>query len=235
MNDPRPPFDTSPARVQGARASTYTLLLNALPLAYVVCAVAAVLAVAGWPARIVVGLAWIYLLPPLLVRVSQALWGSPEGRDLTQDTRAYKLWWFATQMQVPFNRFPMLEEALRLAPGLYALWLRLWGARVSTRVYWAAGVIVTDRNLIDVGLGAVIGTRAILASHLGFKDEHGAFRVTVARLRIEDEALIGAYAGLGPGCRIEAGAEVPVAAFLRPFTDWQSAGRRHSHRPRRYA
>ena len=59
-----------------------------------------------------------------------------------------------------FNRLPWLEEILRLMPGLYALWLFLWGGRVSPLVYWAPGSLVIDRPLVIVERGAVIGAGA---------------------------------------------------------------------------
>jgi hypothetical protein len=233
MTDPRTPPDARAAvRAAGARPTTYTLVLNLLPLSYLGLGGYLTFAFDAWAHRAVFALAWVYLLPPLVVRAVLSAAGGCEGSDLDQSARAYKAWWFSTQMQVVFNRLPALEEALRLVPGLYALWLAVWGARVSTKVYWAAGSIVTDRTLVEIGEAVVIGTRAVLAPHLAFKSADGELRVTVARIRIEDEVLIGAYAGIGPGCRIEAGAEVPAASFLRPFTHWQKSRNVRADRPR---
>jgi len=227
MNDPHAPLDAS-----SARPSVYSLALNALPLLLLVAGAAIVAQIDGWAVRSIVALAWLYLLPPLAVRIVRAFAGTCEGVGLDQSSRTYKVWWFETQMQVVFNRLPVLEEALRLVPGLYALWLSCWGSRVSTKVYWAAGALVTDRGLLEIGESVVIGTRAVLAPHLAYKNERGEFQVTVARIRIEDEVLVGAYAGIGPGCRIESGAEVPAAAFLRPFTEWRRDRHARTDRPR---
>lgn len=236
MSDPHAlPDPRRAVRATGARPSAYTLVLNALPLVHVLGGIAAIAALDGWAGRAAAAAGWIYLLPPVAARIALAVAGGCEGSGLEQSARAYKAWWFATQMQVLFNRLPALEEALRLVPGLYALWLRSWGARVSPRVYWAAGTMVTDRMLVDVGDDVVVGTRAVLASHLAYRDEHGELRVTVARVRIGDSVLIGAYAGIGPGCTVEAGSEVPAAAFLRPFTDWRRDRPLRTPRPRGHA
>jgi len=232
MNAPPLPDELTRTRVAGTRPSGYSLALNALPFVYLACGAGAVFVVDSLAMRALVALGWIYLLPPLITRLVLAVCGSSEGENLGQDTRAYKLWWFVTQMQVVFNRFPALEEALRLVPALYPLWLRLWGARVSLKVYWASGAMIVDRTLIDVGSGVVIGTRAVISAHLATKDAAGAFRVAIARVEIGDDVLIGAYAGIAPGCRIESGAEVPAAAFLRPYTQWARGARVRADRPR---
>jgi hypothetical protein len=186
----------------------------------------------GATVRIGIALAWIYVLPPLACRTAMALLGTPEGTDLGQETRAYKVWWFVTQCQVLFNRFDFFEELLRLVPGLYALWLNAWGARVSPVVYWGPGALVVDRPAVRVARGAVIGTRAVLAGHLAVKDESGNFRVTLAPVDIGAGALIGAYAGIGPGCTVAAGEAVPAGAFLRPHTQWMAGRRVKADRPR---
>jgi hypothetical protein len=217
----------------GAKPSGYSLALNFLPLLHLVAGAAAVLwLVDGAPARIGVALAWIYILPPLSGRVAMGLFGAPQGADLGQEARAYKVWWFLMQMQVLFNRFPFFEELLRMVPGLYALWLNAWGARVSTVVYWGAGAVVVDRQSARIGPRAVIGIRAVISGHLAVKDPSGAFRVTLAPVEIGEGALIGAYAGIGPGCRVAAGEDVPAAAFLRPFTQWTGGRRVKANRPR---
>ncbi len=232
MNAPQSHNDLTRTRVADTRPSGYSLALNALPLVYLLCGVGAIALTDDIGRRVLIGMAWLYVLPPVIVRLALGVCGGVEGENLGQETRAYKLWWFVTQMQVVFNRFPALEEALRLVPALYPLWLRLWGARSSFKVYWACGAMVLDRTLLSVGSGVVIGTRAVLASHLAYKDEAGAFRVTIARVEIGDDVLIGAYAGIGPGCRIDAGSEVPAAAFLRPFTRWTRGNRGRADRPR---
>src|SRR5712691_235121 len=186
----------------GAKPSGYSLALNFLPLLHFLAGAAFVWFVDGAVARIGAALAWVYILPPLACRVAMALFGAPQGEGLGQEARAYKVWWFLMQMQVLFNRFAVLEELLRMVPGLYALWLNGWGARVSSVVYWGPGALVVDRQAARIGPGAVIGVRAVLSGHLAVKDSSGAFRVTLA------------------------------AAFLRPFTQWTGGRRVKADRPR---
>lgn len=232
LMDALPPDDLRRTLPAGARPTGYSLALNLLPLLNLLTGGAAVWFADGLTWQIVVALAWIYVLPPLACRLATACFGKAEGENLGQNARAYKLWWFITQLQVPFNRFGSFEEALRLVPGLYALWLNAWGSHVSPVAYWGPGAVIVDRQSVRVGRGAVIGTRAVLAGHLAVKDADGAFRVTLAPIEIGEGALIGAYAGIGPGCRIAAGEEVPAATFLRPFTQWTGGRRNRADRPR---
>lgn len=232
MNDPRALDELRRALPAGAKPSGYSLALNFLPLAHLLAGAALLWAVESAAGRVAAALAWLYVLPPLAGRAAIALLGTPQGERLGQESRAFRVWWFLTQCQVLFNRFGFLEELLRMVPGLYALWLNAWGARVSPVVYWGPGAAVVDRYALRIDRGAVIGTRAVLAGHLAVKDAHGAFRVTLAPVEIGAGALIGAYAGIGPGCAIAPGEEVPAASFLRPFTRWSDGRRWKSERPR---
>ena len=169
--------------------------------------------------------AWIYVLPPVAGRLAIALAGYPEAEAASQYSRAYRIWWLLTQLQTPFNRLPFFEEVLRLMPGVYALWLNLWGSKVSTLVYWGPGAIVLDRYALRIDRYTVIGTRAVLAGHLAVKDEQGNYRVMLAPVEIGESAMIGAYSGLSPGCVIAPAEEVPAGTYLRPHTRWEGGAR----------
>lgn len=214
------------------RPSAYSLALNFVPLAFVVCGIGLVWMADSLPAGLAVALLWVYLAPPLIGRAAMALFGRPEGEALSQRSRPYKVWWLLVQLQLPFNRFGFLEELLRLVPGAYALWLRLWGSQVSPVVFWGPGALAMDRHALRIGPGAVIGTRAVLSGHLAVKDEDGAFRVTLAPVEIGAGALIGGNAGIGPGCSVAPGEEVPAATFMRPFTRWEAGARVKAPRAR---
>src|SRR5262245_24363151 len=75
-----------------------------------------------------------YVVPPLFARAAFA-WRPLEDGAYGLESRQFLQWWFCSQWQIVFNRLPALEEVLRLVPGLYSAWLRLWGARVGSLVY----------------------------------------------------------------------------------------------------
>lgn len=188
--------------------------MNALPLVLLLVGVAiAALVPATAGGRIATFIAWLYLAPPLLCRLLLAAHGRPSGR-FTQDTTGYRIWWTATQLQMPFNRLPFLEELLRLVPGLYPLWIRLWGGAFSLQAYAAPGVVITDRWLVSVGRGVVLGAQSAISSHAGLRDEAGRWVVELAEPVVEDHAILGAQSGLGPGARIRRGAMFPAGRKL---------------------
>jgi hypothetical protein len=205
------------------KPGAFSLWLNGVPFLHAASGLLAAFTLAETAgARAALLLAWIYVLPPLAARVTLTLFGRPAGR-LTQDMRAYKVWWFLTQVQTLFNRLPVLEELLRLVPGLYPLWIKLWGGGLSPFAYVGPGVIITDRWLVNVARGAVLGWNSALAGHMVIRDAAGRFVVVVAAPCVEAEAILGGGAALGPGAALRAGASLPAGRRVAPFGEWPGA------------
>ncbi|MGH7388339.1 MAG: acyltransferase [Candidatus Rokuibacteriota bacterium] len=177
---------------------------------------------AAWVAA---GLALLYLFPPLMARTLLALWG-PTPRSATLGSAAFLRWWALGQLQLVFNRLPQLEELLRLVPGLYSAWLRLWGSRVGRLVFWSPGVVVTDRQLVDVGDRAVIGMGARIAPHIVLREPDGTARLVAAPVVIGAAAMVGGLAVFGPGARMAPGETSHRTLVLPPFWTWEQGRRR---------
>jgi hypothetical protein len=208
--------------------STFSLVLNVWPALHLAGGAALALGLAdGAAARAGVFALWLYLLPPLAARALIALFGRPEGR-LTQDMRSYRVWWALTQLQMVFNRFPALEEALRLAPGLYAAWIALWGGRISARAFIGPRVVVTDRYAISVESGAVLGFSGALAGHMALREADGRWVVVAAGPHVEAGAILGGGAGLGPGAVLARGALLPAGRRVGPFVRHPREARRET-------
>lgn len=207
------------------RPDAFSLWMNLVPFAFAAGGIAVVLLGSGdgW-SRLGIALAWLYLLPPLLGRVILALFGRPEG-SFTQDQKGYRVWWVLTQLQIPFNRLPFLEELLRLVPALYPLWIALWGGRLSPFAYVAPGVTITDRYLVRVERRAVLGFRSTLAGHMAVRDEEGRWLAVVAAPTVRESAIVGGDAGLGPGATLLGGALLPSGRRVGPFDRWPRSGR----------
>jgi len=159
--------------------------------------------------RFLVWLATLYLLPVACFRLHQLAWPLVEGRTRL-DTAGYVPWWGGHQCQVMYTAFPALEAALRLIPGVYSAWLRLWGSRIGRGVYWTPRVDVSDRSLLDVGDGVIFGHRTACYAHLVLRRRCGLV-LYVRRIRIGPSVQIGAASRLAPGVSIAAGVVLPAA------------------------
>ncbi|MBI5201379.1 MAG: acyl transferase [Elusimicrobia bacterium] len=162
----------------------------------------------GW------ALAAIYVLPLAAYRALRLVAPVQEGVRYL-DRAEFVPWWAAHQTQAVLNAVPQFEAALRLIPGAFSAWLRLWGSRVGAGVYWTAHAEVVDRDLLDIGDRAIIGAKAVFCSHVVNPGSRGLM-LYVKRIRVGSRAFLGACARLGPGATIEPGGVVPVSTDVYP-------------------
>ena len=201
------------------------VLLNFLPLTHV----ALVLTVLLWPWA---GLDWrapcaaatLFLLPPLLAR-GLRLTRPFRSATIPLDAPDFLRWWALWSLQALFCRFPFLEEVLRIVPGLYSLWLRLWGARIGRLTYWAPGLLILDRSFLDIGDDVLFGAGVRLSPHVITPDEQGRMQLLLAPVKIGNGALVGGYALLTAGTEIPSGECTRACLISSPFSRWQ-AGKR---------
>lgn len=210
-----------------ARTRAAIVALGFIPILHVAAAVLPLALAAtgrtGWRT------AWLapvllFLAPPLLVRLVAFRRPLPAGR-VALDSASFLRWWFSAQCQVVFTRLPFLEELLRLVPGLYSLWLRLWGAQIGSLVYWSPGVAILDRPLVRVGSHVIFGVGARLNAHVLAPDARGNATLHVAPISIGDDVLVGGYSLLLPGCEIAAGEVTPPFRSIHAFSRFEQ-GRR---------
>lgn len=174
---------------------------------------------------IVIFSAWLYLIPPLLARTTIILFGRPSG-TVKNNTRDHFIWSLLFQYQLIFNRFPILEEILKLIPGIYAIWLNIWGAKVSMFVFWSSGVTILDRYSLQIEKGSILGTECLLSGHFLTFDEDGNDTVIIDKIHIKSGALIGTRAMIAPGCIIHENETLPATRLLMPFTEIKN-GKKH--------
>lgn len=149
------------------------------------------------------------------------LFGRPIGTVNSHSTVFLK-WWFLTQLQIIFVRFSLLEEFLRIFPGVYNLWLNLWGAKVSLLTYWSPAVTVTDLYNIHIGSGTIIGGGCRMGAHMITVGDNGIQYLTLAPVIIEHQSVIGLHAVIGPGCHVYANETLPAGKILKPFYSWKN-------------
>lgn len=197
------------------------LVLNALPLAHV-----AAVALAIVQREFLAAFAILYLAPALVARAVLAAGDFKQTRILV-GSAAFFRWWTLFQLQVIFCRFPALEEVLRLAPGLYSLWLRVWGARVGRLTYWSPGTVISDRSFLMIGDDVVFGASVRLIPHLIQRAASGKLELCLAKIEIGDRVVVGGLSILSAGTIVHSDQTTRAALLSPPFTIWKNGKRLH--------
>jgi len=220
----------SPPATSLAGRRVALLLVNALPFFHILATTVLVVMVTGLARKGLILLASIYLAPPFFVRIVLCFRRLRPGVHPLYSSQFF-VWWITAQGQVIFCRFPFLEELLRLVPGFYSAWLRLWGARVGRLTYWAPGVQILDRSLIQIGNDVKFGAGVRLNSHVIAADEQGIERLYVGPIEIGEGCSIGGYSLLTAGTVVEPGQTLRAFALSPPFSRWQEGRRTKLARP----
>lgn len=138
---------------------------------------------------------------------------------------AFFSWWAQANLQMLFCRLPFLEEVLRLIPGCYSLWLRLWGARIGRLTYWAPGLKILDRSFLRIGDDVLFGAAVRLNPHVLQRNDRGEMELLLATIVIEDRAIVGGYSLLTAGTEIAAGECTRAFTISPPFNRWENGAR----------
>jgi len=165
----------------------------------------------GWrpsPVQPVVLVVILYLVPPLTFRLHRIFFPIRKSLSNLSDPK-YSPWWGAHQIQVVYIAIPQLEAALRLVPGLYSAWLRLWGSKIGRRVYWTPNVEITDRHLLDIGDHVVCGHKCKFLGH-AIKPSGQKMALYTRSIKVGNDVFIGAGSRIGPGAVIADGTFLPV-------------------------
>jgi hypothetical protein len=156
----------------------------------------------------------LYLFPLIIYRIHNVFHPIPLGLS---DLRAkeYNPWWGSQQIQLIYNTFPSLEKVLHLCPGLFSLWLRLWGAKIGKNVYWVPSVTVLDRGLLEVGDQVIFGHLSGTSSHI-IKPVLDKLYVYVQWVKIGDRVLVGGESRVGAGAYVKPGVVIPFRHTVLP-------------------
>jgi len=155
-----------------------------------------------------------YGLPLLVYRMHQYFHPVQEGVTYLRGN-AYSPWWGSHQIQAIYIAIPALEAVLRLVPGLFSLWLRLWGAKVGRQVYWTPGLEIADRGLLEIGDRVIVGHGVGIYCHI-IKPRRDDLMLYVRKVRIGNDVFLGAGSRLAAGVTIADGAYVPAISDLYP-------------------
>jgi acetyltransferase-like isoleucine patch superfamily enzyme len=207
------------------RSRALLLALNLTPLVHSVLVAGAILIPSvTWPWRFLLAFCCLYLFPPISARLLQRFLNISEGK-IALGSKDFFGWWALLQLQIIFCRFPALEEVLRLIPGAYSFWLRLWGARIGKLTFWSPGVLILDRPFLLVGNHVIFGAGVRISSHVLARDSASKLELLLGTVRIGDHALIGGYSLLTAGTEIAAGETTRAVLTSPPFSSWKGGKR----------
>ncbi|MEM9566873.1 MAG: acyl transferase [Cyanobacteria bacterium P01_E01_bin.34] len=191
-----------------------SLLLSFFPTTVVLLAIATLAWLWVAPSAIAVAtiLFVLYGLPLCAYHLHNLLYPLIEGTSYLRGT-AYSPWWGSHQIQQIYIAIPILETVLRLIPGMFSLWLKLWGAKVGRGVYWTPAIEIADRGLLNIGDRVVFGYRVGIYSHV-VKPKQNNLLLYVKPIEIGSDSFVGAGSVLGPGTVLPKGSYLPVESRL---------------------
>lgn len=157
---------------------------------------------------------YLYGFPLIIYRIHQYFFPLKEGISYLKGEE-YNPWWGTQQIQIIYNTFPVLERILHLIPGLFSIWLRLWGAKIGKNVYWVPTVSIIDRGLLEIGDGVIIGHQSTICAHT-IKPKKDNIVVFIKKIKIGNYAFISGDVRISSGVEIEANAFIPYGQWIYP-------------------
>lgn len=156
----------------------------------------------------------LYIFPLFIYKIHEYFYPIKEGISYLLG-KTYSPWWGSHQIQVIYITFPALEAVLRLIPGAFSFWLRMWGAKVGKNVYWTPQLEIADRGLIEIGDNVVFGNGVGIYSHI-IKPKKQDLMLFVKKVKIGNNVFLGAWNHMGPGVSIADDTYVPVFTHVYP-------------------
>lgn len=162
----------------------------------------------------------IYIIPPLITRIG-LLFCPLNKTEYELFSKEYYIWWLTFCSQIIYLRFPLLEEILRVIPGLYSIWLRVfWGAKIGRFTYWAPGTRILDRPFLNIGNNVIFAADVRLNPHAQLHE-----KLILAPITIGDNVIVGAYSLLVSGTVLKSNQETKPFLKSSPFTIWENGAK----------
>ena len=155
-----------------------------------------------------------YLYPLICFRITNLFFPLRTG-TFNLSEKKYNAWWGSYQFQTIYYVFPFLEGILKSIPGLFSLWLRLWGSKVGKNVVWTPNVDVCDRPLMNIGDHVVIGHTAMFISHV-INSKEGKASLYINEITLGKGSFVGAGSKFGPGAELRPGVKTKILTILNP-------------------
>ncbi len=174
--------------------------------------------------RISAALLVLYLVPPIIARCLLILAPIKQHR-IKPGSKPYFVWWTLFNLQSVYSRLPFLEELLRLIPGIYSIWLRLWGSKIGRLTYWTSGTTILDRSFLQIGDDVIFGAGSRLNPHVLIRNDSGELELLLAPVIVGNQAIIGGYSLLTSGTQVADNEVTRAFTISPPFTRWENGKR----------
>jgi acetyltransferase-like isoleucine patch superfamily enzyme len=148
------------------------------------------------------GLAVHIAVSAVVIRALNRLYPIPEG-EFKVGSPEFNHW----QAQAVIALFSSVYFDYFLPMPLKAAWFRLFGAKIAPGVVVSGRIV--DCSLVSIEKGSTIGLEAVILGHWMAQDT-----AYLGRVRIEQNALIGARSIILPGVHINRGATVGIGALV---------------------
>jgi len=125
------------------------------------------------------------------------------------------IWFLYYQLQSVYAHFVIFERALKIFPGAYSSWLRLWGSKIGHAVNWTPECQIVDRGHLEIGDRVFIGNRSYLSAHV-IKKSKDRYFLYVKRIQIGADTMISYQAHISPGVVIGSRVHLEPGAELYP-------------------
>ena len=160
-----------------------------------------------------------FLLSPFLWWVLRLVFGNKtEGAyRVGKHAKGGNLWLLYYQLQLIYTHFSFFERFLRLFPGFYSAWLRLWGSKIGKKVNWTAECQLVDRGHLEIGDRVFMGNRCYLSAH-ALKKTKNQYLLFVKKIVIGSDTMVSFAVQIGPGVEIGTRAHIDAGTDLYPNT-----------------
>ncbi|MGD1804826.1 acyltransferase [Dapis sp. BLCC M126] len=193
-----------------------SILLSWFPTALIFLAIGSLISICIHPnfTNILCLIFTLYGIPLIIYRIHNIFYPIEPGVTYLLGKK-YSPWWGSHQIQIIYIAFPILEIILRFIPGLFSIWLRLWGAKIGRNIYWTPKLEIADRGLIEIGNNVVFGYGVQLYSHV-IKPKNDNLMLYTKKITIGNNVFIGAGSRFGPGVKIKDETFIPVTTDIYP-------------------
>lgn len=157
-----------------------------------------------------------YFFAPIVWRIVHYFLPVKKGLSyLGKNTNELNVWFISYHLQQIYNTIPMIENLLKLIPGAYSFWLRVWGANIGKKVNWTSQCFIVDRPFVHIGDRCLIGNQAYISAH-AIKKKEDRYILYLNDVMISSDVVLAVQCLIGPGVKIKDKAFVSARAGVKP-------------------